>query len=223
MGSSTSTASGEGMHQENRKDYSPTFCATCGGTERREDSPRIRSAHNTPCIEGMRSTLSMVAPFENGKPALEEYDDIYGCFLEEEVSSDSDVDRTNAEERKSRKKKSRIKSLFPFKRSEEKNETKSLPGKLYRLVWRKWGGGGGNPSSERWFFYNDTTDYKMVVSGCFGAKNEFRANKNTKMWREVPTGLIIAELEIPPLSTLAYIEGVIQNGFDLHFHAIPVL
>lgn len=223
MGSSSSTPvdSGEGTHQKNRNGYSPTYCANCGGAERRGDSPRLRSPLDTPSTEGMKSTLSMVAPFENGKPALEEYDDIYGCFLEEEVSSDGDVDPANVEDEKNRKKKSKKKTLFQVKRSEDKDERKCLPGKLYRLVWRK-REGGGTPSSERWFFYNDTKEYNMVVSGCFGAMNELHANKNTKMWREIPTGLIIAELEIPPLCTAAYIEGVVHNGFDLHFHALPL-
>lgn len=134
-----------------------------------------------------------VAPFENGKPSVE-YDEKYGCFREEEPDSDTDEDD---EKKKSKKK---------------KDNKKQLPGKLYRLV---------NNSNHKWYFYNDTKNYNMVVTGYFGPMNELTAKGKTRMWREMPSGLIIAELVIEPLETEPYVEGIVSDGFDLRFKALP--
>lgn len=135
-----------------------------------------------------------VAPFENGKPNVE-YDEKFGCFREEEPDSDTDED----DEKKKTKK-------------QHKDSKKQLPGKLYRLV---------NNSTHKWYFYNDTKNYNMVVTGYFGPMNELTAKGKTRMWREMPSGLIIAELVIEPLETEAYIEGLVTDGFDLRFKALP--
>lgn len=143
-----------------------------------------------------------VAPFEHGEPEVEEYDEIYGCFREEEVSpenSDSDDDRSPKE--RSRRRKER-----------ERKNKKIKPGKLYRLVQR---------DTRKWYFYNDTKDYNMVVTGYFGPMNELISQGKTRMWREMPSGLIIAELVVEPLQTEAYIEGTAADGFDLRFKALP--
>lgn len=191
--------------------------------------------------------VNKVAPFENGRPSIEEYDYIYGCFLEEDVSSDDENDEvdddkhtgkntttTKKKKGKKNRKKSKhfildnsfLKSLLTPKNVSTEAK-KSLPGKLYRLVKESCGTGASGGSSgrglpfQRWFFYNDTKDLKMVVTGYFGASSELRANDNTNMWREMPTGFVIAELVIPPLSTLGFIEGSVRDGYDLRFHAFP--
>lgn len=182
--------------------------------------------------------MSTVAPFENGKPDIEDYDYIYGCFLEEEVLDDEDDRHNKSKNHESdeggrggsgenggstpeEKPKKKFHTLN--KKSSKKEKTENLPGKLYRLVKQSYGrGGGGGPCMERWFFYNDTKDFRMIVTGYFGAMSELRANDHTNMWREMPTGFVIAELVVPPLSTLAYIEGSVRDGCDLRFHALPV-
>eukprot|EP00796_Vickermania_ingenoplastis_P011749 gene11749-8079_t len=198
-----------------------------------------------------------VAPFENGKPDVE-YQEIYGCFREEEVTSSDDDDEDLSREERRKREKRRQKER---KERREKNK-KALPGKLYRLVQvdendcvedsnngrrsssaaasrhsqhdgddasrsRELNATSGSPHPsrphppQRWYFYNDTLDYNMAVTGYFGPMNELTANGKTRMWREMPSGLIIAELIIEPLETEAYMEGRIVDGFDLRFKALP--
>lgn len=87
----------------------------------------------------------------------------------------------------------------------------SPPGFLYRLV---------NRFTQQWFFYNDTCNYDMVVLGYFGALNTIRALGNAKMYREMPSGLLIVTTVVGPLATVGYIEGAVRDGYDLQFGAV---
>ncbi|EPY33831.1 calpain-like cysteine peptidase [Strigomonas culicis] len=89
----------------------------------------------------------------------------------------------------------------------------SPPGYLFRLVDRQ---------QSRWYFYNDTKDYVMVVNGYFGARNTMRALQPARMWRELPSGLLLMEVVVEPLQTAGFLEGDINDGFDLRFRAVPV-
>ncbi|CAD2215168.1 calpain-like cysteine peptidase [Angomonas deanei] len=105
------------------------------------------------------------------------------------------------------------------KGKEEKNaageelQVASPPGFLYRLV---------NHSQGRWYFYNDTKDYVMVVTGYFGPKSLMTCLPPAKMWREMPSGLVLMELVVEPLKTVPMLEGEPKDGFDLRFNAVPV-
>lgn len=154
-------------------------------------------ASNSPS-DGVAGKLE-VAKFENGRPAVK-YDEIYGCFVEKEVgglSSDEDENATTRSSQKNKKKSNHV----------------SPPGKLFRLV---------HHDKRTWYFYNDTSEFNMVVTGYFGAMNHLKVRGPTRMWREVPSGLVIAELVVPPLQTEAYVEGLVNDGFDLRFKALPV-
>ncbi|KAF8280555.1 hypothetical protein TcYC6_0001730 [Trypanosoma cruzi] len=51
--------------------------------------------------------------------------------------------------------------------------------------------------------------------------NIIKALGKAKMWREMPSGLLIVELVVEPLRTEPYLEGVVTDGFDLRFRALP--
>ncbi|ORC88950.1 calpain-like cysteine peptidase [Trypanosoma theileri] len=87
------------------------------------------------------------------------------------------------------------------------------PGLLYRIVDR---------TKREWYFYNDTREYNMIVTGYFGPYNVIKALGKAKMWREMPSGLLIVELTIAPLKTEPFLEGLVTDGFDLRFRAIPI-
>ncbi|KAH9601139.1 protein of unknown function DUF1935 [Trypanosoma melophagium] len=86
-------------------------------------------------------------------------------------------------------------------------------GLLYRIVDR---------TKRQWYFYNDTREYNMVITGYFGAFNVIKALGKAKMWREMPTGLLIVELTVAPLQTEPFLEGAVTDGFDLRFRAIAI-
>lgn len=90
--------------------------------------------------------------------------------------------------------------------------TTSQPGYLYRLV---------NSRTKEWHFYNDTTTFDFVVSGFFGPQNAIRPMGSAKMFRELPSGLVVVEMTVGPLETLPYISGDVKDGFDITFSAVP--
>lgn len=163
-----------------------------------ETQPNSPSSHRRASSEDEeKGTKKSVAPFENGGPEMDKYDEIYGCFREEEEVSDLDDDPET-------RRKKRI--------ERRKRNAKIKPGKLYRLVQK---------DSKTWYFYNDTKEYNMVVTGYFGPMNELTAEGKTRMWREMPSGLVIAELVVEPLDTLPFVRGNVSDGFDLRFKALP--
>ncbi|RNE96913.1 calpain-like cysteine peptidase [Trypanosoma conorhini] len=99
-----------------------------------------------------------------------------------------------------------------FSTCDDTGKVVAPPGLLYRIVDR---------SRRRWSFYNDTTEYNMAVTGHFGPRNVIKALGKAKMWREMPGGLLIVELVVPPLQTEPYLEGLVTDGFDLRFRALP--
>lgn len=92
--------------------------------------------------------------------------------------------------------------------------TTTPPGYLYRLV---------NAITHQWHFYNDTTSYDFVVTGYFGcsAETALRPMGTARMYREIPSELYVVELTVGPLETAPYLEGIIRDGFDIHFTAVP--
>ncbi|EAN84517.1 putative calpain-like cysteine peptidase [Trypanosoma cruzi] len=99
-----------------------------------------------------------------------------------------------------------------FSTVDETGEVMAPPGLLYRIVDR---------SKRQWTFYNDAKEYNMVITGYFGPLNIIKALGKAKMWREMPSGLLIVELVVEPLRTEPYLEGVVTDGFDLRFRALP--
>ncbi|KEG08698.1 calpain-like cysteine peptidase [Trypanosoma grayi] len=100
-----------------------------------------------------------------------------------------------------------------FSTSDDTGKVVAPPGLLYRIVMRE---------KRQWYFYNDTKTYNMVITGYFGALNIIKALGKAKMWREMPSGLLIVELVVPPLQTEPYLEGIVTDGFDLRFRATLV-
>lgn len=76
--------------------------------------------------------------------------------------------------------------------SNKKGLQDELPGHLFRLV---------NNSLHQWFYYNDTKHCHMIVTGYFGPQSQIKALGKARMFREMPSTLLIVELIIPPLTT----------------------
>ncbi|KPA77272.1 putative calpain-like cysteine peptidase putativecysteine peptidase Clan CA family C2 [Leptomonas pyrrhocoris] len=82
-------------------------------------------------------------------------------------------------------------------------------GLLFRIV---------NNDEYRWAFYNDTTNYNMVVKVSFGKDSKVEPLMNTKTWRNERTAEFEFELHIAPTQTEMFIEGE-PNGFKMVFTA----
>ncbi|KPI86380.1 putative calpain-like cysteine peptidase putative cysteine peptidase Clan CA family C2 [Leptomonas seymouri] len=85
-------------------------------------------------------------------------------------------------------------------------------GLLFRIV---------NNDEHKWAFYNDTTNYNMVVKVSFGKDSKLEAIGNTKMTKNNETGEMICEVTVAPVSTEMFIEGE-PNGFKISFEANPI-
>lgn len=85
-------------------------------------------------------------------------------------------------------------------------------GLLFRIV---------NDEEKKWAFYNDTTNYNMVVKVSFGKDSEITPIGNTKMEKDEESGEYKCELHVPPTSTEMFIEGK-PNGFKIAFEANPI-
>ncbi|CAJ1006770.1 small myristoylated protein-3, putative [Leishmania guyanensis] len=85
-------------------------------------------------------------------------------------------------------------------------------GLLFRIV---------NDEEHKWAFYNDTTNYNMVVKVAFGKDSKVEPIGNTTMQRDEESGEFKCELEIAPMVTEMFIEGE-PNGFKISFEANPI-
>ncbi|AIN96662.1 calpain-like cysteine peptidase, putative [Leishmania panamensis] len=85
-------------------------------------------------------------------------------------------------------------------------------GLLFRIV---------NDEEHKWAFYNDTTNYNMVVKVAFGKDSRVEPIGNTTMQRDEESGEFKCELEIAPMVTEMFIEGE-PNGFKISFEANPI-
>ncbi|KPA77270.1 putative calpain-like cysteine peptidase putativecysteine peptidase Clan CA family C2 [Leptomonas pyrrhocoris] len=85
-------------------------------------------------------------------------------------------------------------------------------GLLFRIV---------NNDEHKWAFYNDTTNYNMVVKVSFGKDSKIEALGNTKMEKDEESGEFKCVLQIAPTKTEMFIEGE-PNGFKISFEANPI-
>ncbi|AYU77338.1 calpain-like cysteine peptidase [Leishmania donovani] len=85
-------------------------------------------------------------------------------------------------------------------------------GLLFRIV---------NDEEHKWAFYNDTTNYQMLVKVAFGKDSKIEAIGNTTMQKDEESGEFKCELEIAPTTTEMFIEGE-PNGFKISFEANPI-
>lgn len=144
-----------------------------------------------------RSTIvvpNASADYKNGRPTVRA-DEVYGCFTNTMTIKEGKEAHQSSEDAKKRL------------------SVASPPGYLFRLVDRQ---------KNRWYFYNDTKDYVMVVNGYFGPRTSMRVLKPARMWREMPSGLLLMEVVVEPLQTAGFLEGEVYDGFDLRFRAVPV-
>ncbi|KAL7700395.1 calpain-like cysteine peptidase [Lotmaria passim] len=85
-------------------------------------------------------------------------------------------------------------------------------GLLFRIV---------NNDEHKWAFYNDTTNYNMIVKVSFGKDSKIEAIGNTKMAKDEETGEFKCELHIAPTTTEMFIQGE-PNGYKISFEANPI-
>ncbi|EPY31079.1 calpain-like cysteine peptidase [Strigomonas culicis] len=85
-------------------------------------------------------------------------------------------------------------------------------GLLFRIV---------NEEEKKWAFYNDTTNYNMVVKVEFGKDSKIEALGNTRLERDESSGEFKCELHIAPTTTEMFISGE-PNGFKIAFEANPI-
>lgn len=78
-----------------------------------------------------------------------------------------------------------------------------------------------NGTDKQWAFYNDTTNYNMVVRVAFGKDSQVTPLGNTKLETCTETGEHKCEVMVPPMQTEMFIEGV-PNGFKINFEANPI-
>lgn len=84
-------------------------------------------------------------------------------------------------------------------------------GRLFKVV-----------NGNKWFFYNDTQDYKMTVTAVFGAGSEVvPLAEDTKMTRHDDSGACTAVLSILPLETKGMVKVKTANGFNVNFSGVP--
>lgn len=83
-------------------------------------------------------------------------------------------------------------------------------GRMYRIE-----------SGKKWYFYNDTQDYKMSIVGEFGAGSQIEGCGTASVTPKGSDGACIVRLTVLPLETLPFIKAKVVNGMNCKYSGDP--